>query len=303
MDARDARDGGGSRGLEVPDPAGFGASKSKTLDGERAAASGRKGRRAKVFPPIDEHLVVPEETREEIIKGRRVISMPALEPHADANTNLDLLFAAHVVPGYIVSCDLLTRVSEGSDFATDVSVRKAGLDPETGKRYLEEFSVEIVNEQRMRDVNDKGDELTWRGVRRVFAVFVKKNEIGEWSRKQRKFVFVDKDGSLLDPLFVRPIPFKAWLDADLASNEAVKAFTVKENCEIVKLREMGRKQGIDEGILEGRRETLLEQLEDVFGQVPSRYEKRIRSAGIDEIRVWAKKLRTSDALEDVFESS
>ena len=39
------------------------------------------------FPPIDEHLVVPELTRDEMIGGRRVVAMPAQLPHAAKRTD------------------------------------------------------------------------------------------------------------------------------------------------------------------------------------------------------------------------
>ena len=41
------------------------------------------------FPRLDDHLVVPEVTRDEIIKGRRVVAMPADAPHGDQHFRLD----------------------------------------------------------------------------------------------------------------------------------------------------------------------------------------------------------------------
>ena len=41
------------------------------------------------FPPVDEHLVEPEVTRDEIIGGRRVVALPAKEPHATRQFTLD----------------------------------------------------------------------------------------------------------------------------------------------------------------------------------------------------------------------
>src|SRR5262245_57620536 len=126
------------------------------------------------FPPVDEHIVQPETTRDELIRGRRVVAMPALPPHADQQFELGYVIGAHVKPGFTGSAELLTRVSKGSDFATDISVRRSGTDPETGQRYLEELSFEVVNEQTMRDITEKAEDLTARGVRRVVAIFVKK---------------------------------------------------------------------------------------------------------------------------------
>jgi hypothetical protein len=61
------------------------------------------------FPPLDEHLVEPEITRDEIIGGRRVVAMSALEPHADQQSDLDYVLRAHAAPGYRTAADLLTR--------------------------------------------------------------------------------------------------------------------------------------------------------------------------------------------------
>src|SRR4051812_13816128 len=89
---------------------------------------------ASTFPPVDEHVVRPE-TREELVRGERIIAQPALEPHGDRHFELDYVLRAHVRPGYIGSTDLLTRVLHGSDFATDTCIRKQGEDPTTGHRY------------------------------------------------------------------------------------------------------------------------------------------------------------------------
>jgi hypothetical protein len=92
------------------------------------------------FPRLDEHLVVPEVTRDEVIKGRRVVALPADAPHGDQHFRLDYVVGAHVAPGYEGSTELLTRVGKHSDFASDACIRKAGNDPATGSRYLEEVA-------------------------------------------------------------------------------------------------------------------------------------------------------------------
>ncbi len=324
----EARHDGNSRGAGTQESSGF--SSSTQASARAAGKNSRKSRAKKAFPPVDTHLVVPEVTRDEMIRGRKVVAMAALPEHADAQTGLNFLLAAHAARGYIVSTELLTRVSEGSDFATDVCIRKEGIEPETRQRYLEELSFEIVNEQRMRDITDKASELATRGVRRIFAIFVKRHEIGEWSQKQRKFVPLDPESLFTDEALVRPIAFKALIDQAVAETEVVKALAAKGNPEISRIREEGenkglrrgrkeglkqgldkgrkrgldegRKQGLDEGKLNGRRETLLEQLEDQFGRVPARWKTQIQASGIDELRVWSKKLLTSQSIDDVFTS-
>jgi hypothetical protein len=262
----DARHDGSSPVLPVVDgqgPASFDAPKKPRANARLDSRSDSRIRpRKKSFPPVDDHLVVPEVTRDEMIRGRKVVAMAALPPHADAQTGANFLLAAHVAPGYVASTELLTRVSEGSDFATDVSIRKEGIDPQSGQRYLEELSFEIVNEQRMRDITDKASELTQRGVRRVFAIFVKRDEIGEWSRKEKKFILVDNEAMFIDEALVRPIAFRALIDNALAEVEVVRALAVKGNPEIARIQQAGvdkghkegRKEGHKEGRKEGRKE-------------------------------------------------
>src|SRR3954471_17395326 len=82
-------------------------------------------------PAVDDHLVVPEITRDEIIAGRRVVAFPAEAPHGDQQVDLDFLLRSHVAPGYVVSADLIARFAVDSDFASDACVRREGVDPAT----------------------------------------------------------------------------------------------------------------------------------------------------------------------------
>jgi len=52
------------------------------------------------FPLVDDHLVEPEVTRDEIIAGRRVVAQAAQRPHAIKQGYLDTLLGNHVAPGY-----------------------------------------------------------------------------------------------------------------------------------------------------------------------------------------------------------
>ncbi len=205
------------------------------------------------FPPIDEHIVVPEVSRVEVLDGREVIDVGSLPQHADAQALTGFLLAAHVLAAYVVATELLTRSAAESDFATDVCIRKRGIDPETGSRYLEELSFEIVNEQSMSDVVSKARNLARRGVRRIFAIFVKTGEMREWSKTKSEFVRLEQDGLFDDPVFVRPIAVKALMDSTLAEaeNEVAKALIFKQNPEIVRLKEAEHKKGLDEGHKKG----------------------------------------------------
>ncbi|WP_437913919.1 hypothetical protein WME73_47375 [Sorangium sp. So ce302] len=257
------------------------------------------------FPAVDEHLVAPEVTRDELIRGRKVVATPALEPHAEQQVRLDFLIAPHLRPGYIGAADLITRVAEGSDFATDLSIRRAGTDPATGRRYLEELSFEIVNEQSMRDAREKAEDLVARGVRRVFVIFVKRDEIAEWSAAEGRFVPLAPDATIEDPCLIRPVPVRALLDGAAAEREVVRALERKGNPEIEAIKARERKAALDEGrragLDEGQRAVLLRQLRARFGEVPEARWEQVLAASGERLAVWAERILTAGTLDELFE--
>ncbi len=107
---------------------------------------------------------------------------PGADARADPQCQLAYFVRACVAEGYIASTELLTRSEVGSDFATDVCVRRAGEDPQTHQRYLEELSFEVANTQTLADLRDRAKKLMARGVRRLFAVMVEEGEVREWTR-------------------------------------------------------------------------------------------------------------------------
>lgn len=209
------------------------------------------------LPRIDERLVKPE-TREEMVRGRRVIAMPANPAHGDGHFRLDYVVAAHVKEGYVGSTDLLTRSTESSDFATDTCVRKKGTDPRTGARYLEELAFEVVNEQTAREMTERAEDLTSRGVRRLIAIFVKKGEVCEWSPAAGGWRKLDGDSALVDPTLARPLRIEELLDAAEADNAVVRALAAKGNPVIAEIKTESRREGHREGLREGHREGLAE---------------------------------------------
>jgi hypothetical protein len=271
------------------------------------------------FPPVDQHLVKPEVSREEIIRGRKISTMGANPEHAEANSRLDFVVVPHVRKGYVVATDLLTRVTRGSNFATDVCIRKEGIDPTTGVRYLEELSFEIVNEQSMRDAMEKAEDLIGRGVRRVIAIVVKTGEICEWFGSKREFVPMDKGAVFEDHVFVRPIAVGALVDATLGEVEVVRALDKKGNEEIQRIRreaegegqKEGHKTGLDEGqkkghktgLDEGQRKMLVRWLCSRFGELPAAIESRILAADASMLNAWADKIDSATSLDDVFDAS
>ena len=201
------------------------------------------------FPGVDDHLVVPELTRDEIIGGRRMVAFPAQPPHATLHSDLDYVLRAHVAPGFRTAADLLTRHDEESDFATDVCVFKEGVDPATGTRYLEEIAFEVVSEQTERNVAEKAVRMHHRGVRRIFAVAVKGQRVCEWSPESQSWCPLDMSSRIEDPCLVAPLSVAALLDAAAADNAVVEALAAKGNPAIRKREAAAEARGIAEAIL------------------------------------------------------
>jgi hypothetical protein len=60
--------------------------------------------------------------------------------------------------------------------------------------------------------------------------------------------------------------------------------------------------GVDEGVLKGRREALIDQLDERFGDVPTEVLARIHVADIAQLRAWSKKLFTAASIDSVFDA-
>jgi hypothetical protein len=193
------------------------------------------------FPGVDDHIVRPE-TREEMVRGELILAQPAKPPHADCHSTLDNVTATHVAPGYIASCDLLTRFGPRSNFATDVCVRKKGTDPESGGRYLEELAFEIVNEQSLRHITIRAEDIAARGVRRLIVIFVKRGTVTEWSPAEHRFVPLSLDGVLEDPTLAHPIPIRAMLDAAVAEQAVAAVVWAQDNPWILERKQELRTQ-------------------------------------------------------------
>jgi hypothetical protein len=179
---------------------------------------------------VDDHLVQPEITRDEIINGRRVVASPAHPPHAKQQTKLDYVLEAHVASGYTAATDLLTRQAKESNFATDTCIYKDAIDPETGARYLEEIAFEIVSEQTEREAAEKALVMSRRGVRRIFALFIKgPRRVCEWSPQTESWLPLDPGSSIEDPCLVTPLAVKALLDAAEAHKAVLTALAAQGN--------------------------------------------------------------------------
>ncbi len=241
------------------------------------------------FPPLDEHLVDPEVTRDEIIGGRRVVTMPAHPPHATRQFKLDYVLEPHIAPGYVGAADLLTRVDVDSDFASDACVYKDEIDPQTGIRYLEELAFEVVSEQNEGVVTEKALRMHRRGVRRIFAIFVKgERRVGEWSSESRSWSLLDPSSHIEDPCLEVPLPVAALLDA-AAANQAVVEALAAQGDPTIRRREAAAKA-----------KTILQFL-DARGIAvsPSLQEEILRCDDLDQLDRWARRAALASSAAEV----
>ncbi len=223
------------------------------------------------MPGVGDRLAIPE-SGEEYVDGVRYEVMGAEPEHADPQCQLAYVVRACVAQGYVASAELLTRSDQGSDFTTDVCVRRAGTDPQTQQRYLEELSFEVANSQTLGQLDRRAKKLVARGVRRVFGLLVQEEKVYEWTRsgirKGRSL-----QGRIRDRAFHTPLRIRAILDAAEAKRLVFEALVNEDDPNLgsyVKKRELksraeGHKEGRKEGHKEGRKETLRSNVKDLCG--------------------------------------
>jgi hypothetical protein len=213
-------------------------------------------------PYVDERLVEPE-TRDEMLDGRLIHAVAATPAHGDEHFEVDYLVRSSLAPGYTGSTDLLTRAGPDSDFATATCIRRSGIDPRTGSRYLEELAFGVVDAQSMAALVTRAQKLSARGVRRIFAVVIDKHEVREWSSAQRGFVPLPRDGSIEDPALVCPVPVRAFFDPVAADDALVDALEAEQP---PRLMEMLAKS-YAEGHADGRAEAYAESRAEAYAEV------------------------------------
>ncbi len=150
--------------------------------------------------------------------------------------------------GRTPSTELLTRSEADSDFATDVCVRRAGEDPQTHQRYLEELSFEVANTQTLADLQHRAKKLIARGVRRLFAVMVEEGEVREWTRSGWRVRALR--GEIRDRAFEKPLRIRAILNAAEADRLVAEALWAKREPFLMEMADKERAEGRAEGLAE-----------------------------------------------------
>jgi hypothetical protein len=213
------------------------------------------------FPRVDDYRTDIDFETEEMIGGVVYKVMSADLPHAQRNGQLDYLLQGVATPGYTVATDLKTRHDVDDDFATDSALVKEGTDPESGTRYLEEIAFEVVDQQSPSIVTRKAPRMIRRGVRRVFAVFVKKGRVKEWSTETGSWVTLHPTALIEDPILAEPIKVSAVLDAAEADDTVARGLVKKRNPEILRILQQRHEEGKAEGRLAAQRQAILSVLE------------------------------------------
>ena len=222
--------------------------------------------------------------------------------------------------GYDVVSDVLTRTSQRDDLAPDVSVVPLGKDAKSGGRRLEELAFEVVSTQRLSLAAKRAAALAGRGVRRVFAIDVKRKRALEWSRETHAWKMLPARGDLRDRALVLPLPLDALVHMAKSDDAVARALLAKKNPVIdaairegrveaaakgradgeAKGRAEGEAKGRAEGEAKGKADALLKLLRARALRVSSRDRARISSC-VDGRRLdrWIRRAVTARTVRDV----
>ena len=251
------------------------------------------------LPDLDDRLVEPGMPYE-MYDGELVYVAPADEAHAARHAKVCAVVAAHVRPEFYVAAELLTRTSKVDDIAPDVSVVPRAPHPITGRRQLTHFVIEVVSKQRLAHAGRKAEKLVTRGVRRVFAIDVKRERALEWSAALGTWSVLDGTSVIEDAVLEAPLPLEALLSAARADDVVARALIRRRNPVIeatkaesrAKGRSEGKRQGKREGRAEGKREGRAE------GRVDGMRESLLALLEVRGIALDARALARIDAEAD-----
>lgn len=195
------------------------------------------------LPAVDERLVAPG-CGYEIDDGRLVRVPPSDYPHGERHAKVAALLQAYVVEEFTVAIDMLTRTSETSDIAPDLSINPRARDPQTGRQQLAHLAFEIVSTETFAHAARRATKLVTRGVRRVFAIDVDPERVFEWSRELETWRIVDLDSSLEDPVLTAPLSFAVLARAVSTDDAIAVALLAKGNRVLVEAHAKGAAEAI-----------------------------------------------------------
>lgn len=189
------------------------------------------------WPPVSDYTVEPE-SGQEMFDGEVREASPAGPKHSRQHNQVDFVLRAYTAPEYGADTDLLTRLAVPHNFASDTSIRRNGIDPATGDRYLEELAFEIKSTQSTEDLEKRARIMAARGVRRIFAIPVRGDDAGseiiagplaEWMPAEERWRTYRDDEVITDPCLFQPLLVRALLDAVEADDAVAQALLDKGN--------------------------------------------------------------------------
>lgn len=242
---------------------------------------------------MDSHLLAGEQPYE-LDDGKLVYVPPAEEPHAVSHGALGALLWAHRASDRSVAIDMLTRVSELSERAPDAAIYPSERDPRTGGRQLEELAFEIMSTETRSDAAHKADQLSKRGVRRVFAIDIVRKRAFEWSAKLEDWTILASNGRIEDAALAVPLPISALVDAAHAEAAMVHAFRERRHPEFVAEREEGREEGREEAL----RAILKRQLVQKHGPLAPAHVARLERARTTQLERYLDRVLIMTTIDD-----
>jgi hypothetical protein len=227
---------------------------------------------------VDDYMTDIDFHSEEKIGGKVYKTMGSELPHAAQNGEIDYVLRGLLKADYCVASDLKTRFAAESDFASDSAAVKKGTDPKTDRRYLERLAFEVVWKQSRSSVTAKAPRMIRRGVKRVFAVFVRQGEVAEWSKTKKEWVTLGKSSSIRDKCLVKPLSVAALLDAGKADAAVVQGLEAKGNPEILRIGAEGEARGEAKGEARGTINALRAAVLAVFAARDLEVSDKVRDA-------------------------
>jgi hypothetical protein len=183
---------------------------------------------ARDLPAVDDRLAVPG-TRTEIYDGELVFVPPSDALHATQHSKTSALVEVHAAPAFEVACELLTGTSRTSDVARDVRVFPRDRDPKTGRRKLEQLAFEVVSTEALGHAARKATLLFSRGVRRVFAIDLRRARVLEWVGQTATWRTLEVGARIEDPALAVALPVDALLHTASVDDAVARALLLKHN--------------------------------------------------------------------------
>ncbi len=260
----------------------------------------------RVWPQVDDYLDEPDEVnRWERIGEERREASPATADHGDPHFELDALLKAHLAAGYVGSVDLKTRINKKREYASDTCVRRAGIDPATGRRYLEELVFEVVYKRSKKDTKTRAEGFAARGVDRQIGIFVREETVHEWLKSKGDWgPPLDLGRGLRAPCLAVPLPLAALFDPVLAGEAATRALEAKDDPVILEIKEKsearGEMRGETRGETRGRAEALLTVLSARgFGLSGEVRERILATIDRQTLERWLRRAAAASSLDEV----